>query len=467
MESIFLVIGSLFERIMRLLIIEQGVREETLLHFVTINKTDGSRWLYDYSSSDERFIGKPWELSEVTGKEYKTPLDYVYNKYGEEKILVEYVELSYIENNEIEVWCVCTSPCIERNQGRLLLGRVFTKFVDYISLWCKRVEVGDSDLEIRNKDEWTKNILQSAASDACEEIECLYRPLKLSNIISLSGEYYERTECEANLVFLPWIEGRKIQSKNLIYDFRKRKNDTEIRFLPENIRLIRKFLQMTPSKDGLFLVLQKMQSELIYEVIGICKNDQISKLLKEKDGPWCIVKMKKHMHWELYLGDTYVFSYRNGNYKIATRLNQQELEKRCESIFGIGRSYKEVVKAIEKCREQAHGTILIVLESEYAKKEVSRLSKLEYGLKNAKPKECYAQLNDLNAIDGAMFIDIDGKVHGIGMILDGNTAIKGNIGRGARFNSSQKYIARMRSRNISVLLLIVSEDGTVEIMDSA
>lgn len=77
-----------------------------------------------------------------------------------------------------------------------------------------------------------------------------------------------------------------------------------------------------------------------------------------------------------------------------------------------------------------------------------------------------ADINLLNSIDGSVILDTDGTIHAIGAILDGEIETKGNPARGARYNSAIKYLEFLKKKKISGMILIVSEDGSVEILDT-
>lgn len=64
----------------------------------------------------------------------------------------------------------------------------------------------------------------------------------------------------------------------------------------------------------------------------------------------------------------------------------------------------------------------------------------------------------MSSIDGAVICDIDGNCYAIGVILDGKASSKGNISRGARFNSTISYVD---SRSEKVVGFIISEDGDI------
>lgn len=68
-------------------------------------------------------------------------------------------------------------------------------------------------------------------------------------------------------------------------------------------------------------------------------------------------------------------------------------------------------------------------------------------------------------IDGAIFIDTKGKCHAIGMIVDGETIIEGDAGRGARYNSINNYINwAFKTGKGYFVGIIVSEDGMINVV---
>lgn len=64
------------------------------------------------------------------------------------------------------------------------------------------------------------------------------------------------------------------------------------------------------------------------------------------------------------------------------------------------------------------------------------------------------------SIDGAVFLDENCKVYGIGFILDGMANDKETLGRGARYNSAVRYF---NGHEDSCVIFVVSADETVDI----
>lgn len=115
--------------------------------------------------------------------------------------------------------------------------------------------------------------------------------------------------------------------------------------------------------------------------------------------------------------------------------------------------------ALSACK-QRHGTILVI--TPFAKEEAERMSSQSTGIvPTAVDQEI---LHCVSSIDGAVLIDMDGLCHAIGVILDGSAIPNGDTGRGARYNSTLRYIHGMKERNMPCLAVVVSEDGTAELM---
>ena len=59
-----------------------------------------------------------------------------------------------------------------------------------------------------------------------------------------------------------------------------------------------------------------------------------------------------------------------------------------------------------------------------------------------------------------MFIDSSGKCLAIGVIVDGEAVKKGNVGRGARYNSIANYV-KLKQGCVGI---VISEDGMVNVI---
>lgn len=230
------------------------------------------------------------------------------------------------------------------------------------------------------------------------------------------------------------------------------------------------------AQSPLCLMFKNDADRQVYEVIGIGRNPHKKDRTDAEDGgsmeqgeitvPHFWAEIKKHMQWDLHLGTAYIFSFRNGNYKITMGMPGDYLKEKCRAVFGRSGEYGDVTSCILTSQEQAHGTMLVVLSGRHAKEEVERLSRVKAGMQDANPSVRVDVINKLNAIDGSVIMGTDGIVYGIGMILDGDSSAEGNPARGARYNSAKKYRKYLESRKMPGLIFIVSEDGSVEILTS-
>lgn len=296
-------------------------------------------------------------------------------------------------------------------------------------------------------------------------LERLFAPLNFQFITGLSGEYYEKSECQSGMIFLFQNAMKELKEIDFLYRFSEIEFDgkklDEIEFIPSNIRLIRKLLQMT--QKNLYLVLG--EDKKTFKVLGIAEESVFGG--EEYKFPSVIVKCKRHMQWELLVNNTYIFTYKNGNFKIEEELREEYLERKLREYFGEKRTtYKNLIGNVIKSTKQEHGTMLVIMEERDARNEAKRLGCLRYGFPESAPKRFEEGINQLNSIDGSVFLDTSGKIHGIGMILDGDASKKGTQARGARYNSALKYRDRLQKEGMRALLLIVSEDGSKEFLYS-
>lgn len=102
-----------------------------------------------------------------------------------------------------------------------------------------------------------------------------------------------------------------------------------------------------------------------------------------------------------------------------------------------------------------HGLVMIV--SEEAESEASRFSAEATGIA---PVCLTGELvQRASRIDGAILVSPEGVCHGIGVILDGEVNHRGTSERGARFNSTVRYVY---SQSCSCFGVVASDDGTVD-----
>lgn len=432
---------ELFEQVKEFLFISQWMREETSLVF-----------LLELISLDTVEAYMVWKNGEKY--DWKKAAD------DTQKCQFTYLLIGLPDEEDcgIVVRYACQSPCFDMNIGRMLLTNMLKVFGE--ALW----EVNPAD-EIGIQ-AFPLEVLDDAKKNVREMIEQLYFPVRLSYINSLSGAYYEKSECSAGLIFLP--PGIAVDTSILSCDFLRvdsAESGIELNF--KNIRWIRKLLQI--AQGGQYMIFQVNKSQVKYEVLGICHKDMLDCLLKQEGGkiPCLKAEIRQHAKWDLYLGLSYIFTYNNGNYTIEYKMSDAYLRENCQRVFGAENCYSRIIKGIEYASKQSHGTMLVVLEEEVAQHEAKRLASLHAGMVNPNLELNIEELEHLSAIDGSIIMDTKGQICGIGVILDGDGETEMDPARGARLNSARKYQNYLKKKRVRGMILVVSEDGSVEILNSS
>ena len=143
---------------------------------------------------------------------------------------------------------------------------------------------------------------------------------------------------------------------------------------------------------------------------------------------------------------------------------RKELESRLKDTTKAENIFKLLKKAIR----QKKGAVIIIAKKKFIKEEKKRLSNKLRGIWLKEPisllSSCFSSfaMKDMTSIDGALFVDLNGNCYAYGVILDGIACKEGDIGRGARFNSTKAYLEQKKEFNM--IGIVVSEDGMVDIL---
>lgn len=264
-------------------------------------------------------------------------------------------------------------------------------------------------------------------------------------IHNLSLLKYEGEENRGKILFAPSSYSR---------DFIRFKKHIPLRDR-KSLRAIRKLLEVSNKNVALFC-----DSEVIF---GVGTIDAENKFGNSSN---MSIQFKGHGSWELR--DWHNNIIMNVNYGIPILpkkvIDEEAFLELCNKIFGSANVfcyYDKLWDFVDTAKQQKHGTMIVI--SDQAESEANRLSKNSFAIV---PKEI-SDLNliyNLTSIDGAVMLDHRGKCYSIGCILDGLS--EENIAdnsRGARYNSALRYINYCISRKIKVLVVIVSEDGMINI----
>ena len=169
------------------------------------------------------------------------------------------------------------------------------------------------------------------------------------------------------------------------------------------------------------------------------------------------IRFTRHHHWELVHAEHSMMRVAYGKPTLpCPPLNAEKLASDLRRVFPGLRADRIdhlVALALSACK-QRHGALLVIASD--AEDEAKRLAKQSTLIEPLLLTD--ALVNGVTSIDGAVLLAPDGTCFAIGVILDGLATPKGNPARGARFNSSVRYIANKKN----CLAIIVSEDGTAE-----
>lgn len=451
-------IRNLFTETMKMIFLNDWSYEEAVLHSLFVEESNASYSIYydeEKLEESEFFKGKHKSNSQFIA-------EYVQERTNRKNVILEKLILNAEDGYMRRVYWVFVCKCLDDDYGTLALRNCFSQLAErFKKIMVKSCSETGSDGVIAV---WAEEIIQKTEMKIKVYLEGFFAPFKADMVYALSGEYYEKSECKSNIVLLPNGVTDTFQAEDFLY----RLKDTVFDF--RNNRFLRKLLQMT--QNDLYLVLESDKDNKKFHVRGICNDEALHRKMRTEEGvaiPYLVIKIVKHMMWEIFLDDSYIVTARNGHYRINRPLQKEYLADKLENYFGEqGDKYETLIENIIRSTGQNHGTMLVIMSPKDTKEEAMRLSNQNYGFAENPPRILTKEINQLNAIDGCILIDTNGKVHGIGMILDGLSVESGNPARGARYNSAMKYkYPAPESRPNATrraMVVVVSEDGSVDII---
>lgn len=186
----------------------------------------------------------------------------------------------------------------------------------------------------------------------------------------------------------------------------------------------------------------------------------------EESYPYYVVDFVDRGQWSLRRPDGGVLMrHANGRAMIPSAKIEFNLfsERFALEFPAASRADAQVVYGlIQGAAQQEHGTTLVVVDD--ASSEAARLQPGVFQLE--RPRRLQGpELERLAAMDGALLLDPQGQCHAIAAILDGLAhSTKGDSARGARFNSSIRYIESRKTDGKKTLVIVISEDGNVDLL---
>ena len=290
-----------------------------------------------------------------------------------------------------------------------------------------------------------RNIPQNAYISFVDTIEKHFS-IDINLILELSGNYYEGEACKACLAF-------QLMDK----EFDKKVTLKEpILLKKEHVRLIRKMLQAA-GQGNQFLLLKKRDK--VWEIVALCLND------KEFTG-YIRFSILGHMAWKMEMENNVCLCFRSGQLEIREDGYYADLLKR-KYKEAFDQDFPSALSTLfDKVSEQRHGTVMVIEEESAAETEVLRFKRESSGIELCLDTLNGEFIDGITSIDGAILVDENGKCYGMGYILDGKSPLAGRPDRGARYNSTARYIFSLKNEKKIGIAVVVSEDKTIDIIST-
>lgn len=273
----------------------------------------------------------------------------------------------------------------------------------------------------------------------------LYNKLNIISSLKNEGE-----ESKGKILFIGKFESRD----HLI------SKDIEVDLLLANPIAISKYRGIRK-----LLELSRGESSLLSDAKYIYGLGKLKKTYNKREESVFEVRFLKHYTWEIRHCCTVLMSVNHEQPEIPKNSFEREnfdlLFKRLFSEIN-NQNLDVLYESIEEASHQKHGTIVVV--SDHAEEEVSRLI---HQCTPIKPVMMNRNLiASVSGIDGAILMDSTGRGYAIGVILDGLASEYGTSSRGARYNSSIRYIETMSMKRAKhkCIAFVISEDGMIDVI---
>ncbi|MGG4304992.1 diadenylate cyclase [Bacillus wiedmannii] len=302
----------------------------------------------------------------------------------------------------------------------------------------------------------------------------------LSYLDSISNSPYEGGSLEAKLLLI----GKQNINEHidLVIDFKEMIPYKEIKKIRKIMEMCSDVIFAVGDKEGIYGLghfkdySEAAKHKLEDKIVFIHFNGKLHYDVKEvsfiKKKTTSFTEEQENVNWNYK--ENLIYKIRDNRIMLSDReFPKGKLKYFLNRIFpDISKSnIDKLINIIQIASYQKHGTMLVVGTKDLAEEEVDRLCKFQQAVKiekinligMAKSKRNIV-LNQISSIDGAIYLDSDGNVHGIGVILDGPANELGDSSRGARYNSAIKYNKSQDIITNNTLIIVVSEDGYIDIV---
>lgn len=277
-------------------------------------------------------------------------------------------------------------------------------------------------------------------------------------MIELSAAKYEGSESETRIYFTE--NGIETVSELEMPDEKERTIQYRKR------RMIRKLMELSKSGEIYLYAETREENERIDHIVTRLvqvKQDAV----QQSD---IYIKFFGFLCWSVVEGEREVLTYKEGKY---TLNYSRENESYIADIDNLETEIEKqnLKDLVEILRKQKHGTLAIVWKDNDAMEEVlAELSEKNRAVCLEKPINALEKpinavkeekmILSLTGVDGALFINSDGQCKAFSVLLDGEAVVKGDVGRGSRYNSAVNYVAWRKEDCVAI---IISEDGMINV----
>ena len=214
--------------------------------------------------------------------------------------------------------------------------------------------------------------------------------------------------------------------------------------------------------------IRKLLELSVADNLCLCANPLYVSGISNRFDSFPVIKFKGFGQWEWHIGQTLVLSSIGGSYVLPPKTDIQK-----KARDEIGQVFPEIDKKLLDyiiSQEFDHGALFILSDTEGIESITKTLADFKRCFPISMPLLTTLSKGDvkdiiksLSNIDGAIFIDTEGKIHAIGAILDGEAKVKADPSRGSRYNSAQNYIANMNSESSKYVAIIISSDKMIDL----
>ncbi|AEY65111.1 diadenylate cyclase [Clostridium sp. BNL1100] len=260
-------------------------------------------------------------------------------------------------------------------------------------------------------------------------------------------------------------------------------------------KMIRKLLEMANESAGLYLIADYQQilglgevkwnqlgNSVLFRVDfkGLSKYNLVCVFTEEKqytEGKVIVEDDKKTYkcakNLEIVEDNLVSILFRNPKIK-EEEYTPEKFKKLVKTIFfgenshivvdgAIDVNIEKLEKIVRKAKEQKHGTMVVITDTDTASNEMEALRKQSTLIERMDIDPNHIKY--LTSIDGAIYFDIYGKCHALGVILDGIAhEDTGDASRGARYNSAHRYLKKLNVHGKKCVIVIISEDGMIDML---